>query len=177
MKPVVILLFAAALALPFGPAARAQQGGVLTGTEGEHAAFFVQQATMSDMYEIEAAKIALQRTQSADVRSFAQTMESDHTRSKDQIARAVQDNNLSTPVPKRIDLRHQQLLDQLRHASDADFDRLYVKDQVAAHQEALKVYQHYQPTAQEAALKAAADAGLPMVQHHLEQAKSLQKGR
>ena len=176
MKSLPALLFAAMLVLPFGHAARAQQGGVLTATEGEHAAFFVQQATMSDMYEVEAAKIALQRTKSADIRTFAQTMETDHTRSKDQIAKAVQDNNLSTPVPKRIDLRHQQLLDQLRRATDADFDRLYVKDQVTAHQEALKVYQHYQPTAQEASLKAVADAGLPMIQHHLDQAKSLQKG-
>jgi putative membrane protein len=177
MKSLSTALALAVLSLPLSIPVQAQQGGVLTATKGEHAAFFVWQTSMTDMFEIEAAKIALQRTQTAGIRSFAEAMVSDHTRSKDQIAKAVKDNDLSTPLPERIDLKHQQVLDQLRRATDADFDHLYLSGQVAAHEEALKLYEHYAPTAEEASLRAIAEAGQPMVQHHLEQARSLQKSQ
>ncbi|MGK9234051.1 DUF4142 domain-containing protein [Inquilinus limosus] len=176
MRIAPALLLAAVLALPFGRAVQAQEGGVLTGTEGQHAAFFVQQAGRSDMFEIEAARIALRRTQSPEIRAFAEMMVADHTRSQEQITKAVKDHDLSTPLPKRIDLKHQQILDQLQRAADADFDRLYLNGQVTAHQEALKVYQHYAPTAEEPSLRAVAEAGLPMIQRHLDRARALQKG-
>lgn len=163
-------------AMPLDRAAVAQEGGVLTGAKGEHAALFVRQAVMGDMFEITAAEIALQRTRSADVRAFAQMMKTDHEQSEDKISNAVSDNNLSTPLPTRLDLKHQQLVDQLKTATDADFDHRYIATQIDAHQEALRLYQHYGPTAEEPSLKAIAQEGTAVIQRHLAAAEALKKG-
>jgi putative membrane protein len=133
---------------------------------------FVSNASQTDMYEIEAGKMAQQRSKNADVKAFGKKMVTDHTAMsnsmKPLIAAAGQ-----TPATS-LDQRRQGFIDNLKSASDADFDKTYVDQQVAGHEEALTLFQGYAKDGPDAGLKGGAAKAIPMVQMHLDGAKSLQ---
>jgi putative membrane protein len=70
---------------------------------------------------------------------------------------------------------HQQKLDQLKKLSGQDFARQYHAQQVAAHQDAVELFQRYAKGGDNAALKDWAAKTLPALQHHLDMAQSLDK--
>lgn len=135
---------------------------------------FVSNAGQSDMYEIEAGKLAQSRSKTADIKAFGKMMVDDHTaltaEMKPLIAAAGQ-----TP-PAALDERRQGLIDNLKAASDADFDKVYVAQQVNAHEEALTLMQGYADNGADAGLKAAAAKTAPKVQAHLDKIKGIQAG-
>src|ERR1700744_5298192 len=94
---------------------------------------FATAAAVSDMYEVTAGKIALQRSSNADVKTFAQQMVDAHTETTQKLKGLLPAG--ITPPP-HVDDRRQGMLDDLRGASAGDFDHRYVTQQVAAHKEA-----------------------------------------
>jgi putative membrane protein len=148
-------------------------GATSAATLGSHdTGAFASNASQSDMYEIEAAKIAEQRSKTPDIKAFARLMVKDHTKSsatmKPLILAAGQ-----MPAAK-LDQRRQGFIDNLKSASDADFDKTYVDQQVAAHEEALTLLQGYAKDGSDAGLKGGAAGLVPMVQMHLDKAKTIQ---
>lgn len=131
---------------------------------------FVDNAVRSGMYEIDAADIALKRTKDADVRDFAKMMVADHTRLAKEMTPAILKANL-TP-PKDLDQRRKGLLDNLKSASAADFDKTYMDQQVSAHQEALTLMKGYADHGSDTGLKADAAKAVPVLQKHLDRAKA-----
>jgi putative membrane protein len=148
-----------------GQTSAATAGSVDTGA-------FVENAARSGLYEIDAANIALKRSKDPDVRAFANMMVTDHTRlDKDMTPVALKANQ--TP-PKDLDQRRKGLLDNLKSASDADFDKTYMDQQVSAHQEALTLMKGYADHGSDAGLKAAAAKAVPVLEKHLDRAKAAQ---
>lgn len=133
---------------------------------------FVQNAVESNMYEIEAAKIAQQKASSADVKAFAKTMITDHTAMLNELKPVI--TKAGKTAPTELDQRRQGLLDNLRAAGANDFDKTYLDQQVAAHEEASTLLKGYADNGDNADLKAAASKAAPKVQAHLDKAKSLQ---
>jgi putative membrane protein len=74
----------------------------------------------------------------------------------------------------KLDSRRQGFLDNLTKASDADFDKTYVDQQVAAHEEALSLMQGYGKDGSDAGLKGAANKTVPIIQMHLDKIKAIQ---
>jgi putative membrane protein len=148
-------------------------GATSAATLGSHdTGAFVSNASQSDMYEIEAAKMAEQRSKNPDIKAFAKMMVTDHTKStatlKPLMVAAGQ-----TPADK-LDQRRQGFVDNLKSASDADFDKTYVDQQVAAHEEALTLMQGYAKDGSDAGLKGGAAKIAPTVQMHLDKIKAIQ---
>ena len=142
-------------------------------TLGPHdTAAFVSNASQSDMYEIQAAKIAEQRSKNADIRAFAKMMIKDHTASMKAMTPLVAAAG-QTPADK-LDDRRQGFIDHLNKASDADFDKTYVDQQVAAHGEALDLMTGYAKDGSDAGLKGGAAKTAPTVQMHLDKVKAMQ---
>jgi putative membrane protein len=133
---------------------------------------FVSNATQSDMYEIEAAKIAETRSKNAAVKAFAKMMVTDHTamtnEMKPLIAAAGQ-----TPAAK-LDERRQGFIDNLKTATPENFDKTYIDQQVAGHKEALTLMQGYADGGADAGLKAGAAKAVPKIQAHLAKAEAIQ---
>jgi putative membrane protein len=77
-------------------------------------------------------------------------------------------------APTELDQRRQGLLDNLRAAGPNDFDKVYLDQQVAAHEETLTLLKGYADNGDNADLKAAAAKAMPKVQAHLDKAKALQ---
>jgi putative membrane protein len=128
---------------------------------------YVAHAAQSDMYEIQAAEIAANKAQRADVKTFAQMMIKDHTASTAKIKAAAAGGGITVTPPAQLDERLKGMIDNLNAASAADFDGAYLHQQLAAHTEALAMHKAYGATGDNAALKAAANEIVPVVQHHL----------
>jgi putative membrane protein len=136
---------------------------------------FVTAAAESDMYEVEAARIAEQRSGNADVKKFAEKMVAAHTATTKKLKAILAANKLDIAPPATLDDRHQGLIDELRGAKDADFDGRYLSQQVDAHKEALILMQGYAKDGGVAPVRKFAAKTAPAVQSHLIMAQDLTK--
>ena len=148
-------------------------GAASANTIGPHdTAAFVSNASQSDMYEIQAAQIAEKRSANADIKAFARMMEKDHAatlKTMGQLAQAAG----QTPAAD-LDSRRKGFIDHLNAAGDADFDKVYVDQQVAAHKEALDLMNGYAKDGSDAGLKDGAAKTAPKVQMHLDKITAIQ---
>lgn len=138
---------------------------------------FVGAAAMSDLYEITAAKIALERATSPKVREAAQMMIEDHSK----LARALEDA-LHTPETEgvmgpaeHLDGRHEAMIAHLRHAPADAFDATYVDQQVLAHEEAVTLMHHYCDHGGNGRLRQVAAEASPVIERHLAHVKALRR--
>ncbi|HEY2069887.1 MAG TPA: DUF4142 domain-containing protein [Rhizomicrobium sp.] len=134
---------------------------------------FAEAAAQSDMYEVEAGKIAEQRSSNAKVKAFAAKMVAAHTATTAKLKALLADGHPDIVPPAHLDDRHQGLIDELRGAKDADFDGRYLAQQVDAHKEALILMHGYAKDGDVASVKRFASKTAPVVQTHLNMAQHL----
>lgn len=144
----------------------------VTTTTKTSAAAYVPRAQIVDQFEIEAGRIAAQRGQKTEVRQFGQMMATEHGRAAAAFTRAMEKDKLK-PTVTGLDTDHLNMLEQLRTASIAAFDRTYVTMQIEAHQKALSLHQSYAQLGDKTALKAAANDMVPLIQKHLQELRSI----
>jgi putative membrane protein len=168
----MIVLCALALGAPLA-SARAEQAAAPP-TDAEIAAVVV----AANQVDIDAGKLAGDKAQSADVRSLAQRMVTDHTGVNQQASALVQklgvtpkSNALSQSLTKSGD----QNLQKLRGLSGAAFDQAYVSNEVTYHQAVIDALdQTLIPNAKNAELRELLVKVRPAFVSHLEHAKHLQ---
>jgi putative membrane protein len=127
---------------------------------------YVQMAAMGDMFEIESSRVALDRSPSMDVKNIAQEMISAHTMTSDDLKARLARAGLIVETPAMLDSEHQQKVDQLRRASNQEFDAQYLSAQKEAHDEALKLHRDYAMDGKVQELKAFASETAPKVEMH-----------
>ena len=132
---------------------------------------YVMNAAMGDMYEIEAAKIAQQKSGNAEVKALAKMIQADHTAASNEMKPLVSAAG-QTP-PTALDQRRQGMIDNLNAAPADQFDKVYLTQQVAAHEEAVTLHRGYADNGDNAGLKGHAAKVLPKIQAHLDKAKAL----
>jgi len=132
---------------------------------------FVQKASLSNLYEIEAGKIALERSNVQSVKDFAQKMVDGHAAGLAELTR------LSTAAmvspPSALDNDHMGKLDALRKASAEDFDDVYIDQQTEAHENTLDLMKDFASNGKDAALQGFATRMVPTVEQHLTAVKAL----
>jgi putative membrane protein len=134
---------------------------------------FVNGAAIGDMYEIEAAKIALKRSQSAEVKNLAQMILTDHTAASEKLKSLVSSGQVKETLPTEMDERRKGMIDNLNGSGGTDFDGRYIKQQIAAHHEAWTMMNGYKTAGQDEALKAFAAEVEPKIQMHLDMAQKM----
>jgi len=139
--------------------------GDATASTTTSASAYVMNAAISDLYEVQSSQLALQRSQSARVRGFAQQMINDHTATTNQLRPIATQAGLMPPAA--LDARRQGLLQNLQAASADDFDDRYIDQQTAAHQEALTLHRTYAERGDRPELRAFAGQVAPRIEQHL----------
>ena len=137
---------------------------------------FAAKAADSDMFEIEAAKLAAKRSTNPEIKKFAAAMEKAHTATSAELKTAIAASGATITLPTALSEDMQGKLDDLNKADAKDFDKKYADSQVDAHQAALNLLQRYAQDGDTAAIKAFAAATAPKVQEHLNMAEGLKKG-
>jgi putative membrane protein len=178
MKSKLLLAAAAALAAttacaPMGePGATGAMAGDMT---PEDRMGFVRMAGASDLFEIQSSQLALSRSQNQAVRQYAQMLITHHTQTTQQVAAAAQASGITPPPPMLLPMQ-QRMMDQLRAASAGNFDRVYLTQQVPAHEMALALHSNYARSGDTPALRAVAAGAVPIVQQHLDGARRMRAG-
>lgn len=134
---------------------------------------FVQQVAMSDLYEVEAGKIAAAKGQSEAVKQFGKHMVEAHAQITAELKGVVDAEKIDVTLPTALDDKHQLMIDDLNAAHEGDFDKTYAKQQVSAHEKAVDLFSKYADKGDDAVVKAFAEKTLPVIKQHLEEAKKL----
>ena len=139
---------------------------------------FVHRAAVSDLFEVQSARLAQQKSSNEAVKAFAARMVKDHTDSTTALMDAVQKARLAAPesLPTVLDSPHQQQIAQLRGLSGQAFDRRYMAMQIKAHQAALTLLETYGSNGHNGPLQRFAKDTIPMVSDHLQMAEKIVNG-
>lgn len=133
---------------------------------------FVNAAAQSDQYEIQSSRLVLSQSRNDEVRAFAQQMIEHHGQTSQALASAAAASKLPPP-PAVLGGDQKGMLGALQSLKDADLDKTYISQQVGAHVSALVTQQAYAASGDDPNLRAAAQAAVPVIQHHLDKAKAL----
>ncbi|NNM74998.1 DUF4142 domain-containing protein [Enterovirga aerilata] len=171
---------AAALCLALAGPVHAQSLGERTGVNSmlgiaPKTEDFVKEAASSDMFEIQSSQLAVERAADERVKTFAQQMITDHTKTSTEMKGMVQAGTVKAEIPAEMLPSHQKMLDKLKGLNGADFTRQYLDDQVTAHKEAVSLFERYGKGGDNEQLKTWASSTLPALQHHHQMAQDLDK--
>jgi putative membrane protein len=138
------------------------------------AADYAAQAAASDLFEIESAKLAQEKARNADVKAFARMLAADHEKSTAELKAAAAKAQPAIAIAPAMDAGQQANIQALRATSGADFDKLFISQQIPAHEKALGLVQGYASAGDIQALKQHASKVAGPIQRHLDGAKELQ---
>jgi putative membrane protein len=125
---------------------------------------FATKAAGASMAEIAEAQIAALKSNRQDVKEFAQRMIADHSKANDQLKQIADANGLTLPTePPKSDAVKANTLSAM---SGARFDQTYIKDQRAAHKDAVALFTRESKNGKNPALKGFAAQTLPTLKDH-----------
>lgn len=134
---------------------------------------FVTQASSSNMFEIAAGTMAVQKSTNADVKAFGQHMMTDHGTAATEMANLA--NQKGWTIPSSMLQKHQANLNTLSGLSGAAFDKQFADMMVMSHQETITLFDMADNDngVPDADLRSFASGKLPTLKHHLEEATQL----
>lgn len=171
---------ASALAFPALSQAKGQAKPATTTTTTTTAAGALSKAdqkivmdmAIANMAEVEAGKMAVGKTQNADVKAFAQKMIDDHTKALGDVTALAQSKGVT--LPTELDAPHKAMAAKLDKLSGDAFDKAYMKDAgVSDHTKVHAKLKSFASKAKDADVKALASKMMPTVEEHLTMAKAM----
>jgi putative membrane protein len=148
--------------------------GIAAGTLAGDPKTFVTKAAQGGMTEVELGKLALAKSQNADVRQFAERMVSDHGKANKQLATIAKGKNIA--VPKALDAEHAAMVTELKAKSGAEFDSSYAEHMRHAHDKTIELFEGEAESSEDADLAGFARDKLPTVREHKQLAERLPAG-
>ena len=156
------------------PAATPTAAGTPSGVAiNDKSAKFVADAAATDMYEIAAAKLALTNSKAQNIKDFAQQMIDAHTATTAALVPLATAANITPPTA--LPGKFSSMLDDLRNAKPADFDKKYLDQATSVHNDAFALMTDYAKNGENPGIRAFAASTAPKVQMHLDMAKGLDK--
>jgi putative membrane protein len=132
----------------------------------------------ANQVDIDAGKLAASRSSNGDVKKFAQLMVTDHTGVNKQavdLATKLKVTPQDNPTSQSLKAGGEKNLANLKSLKGAAFDKAYIDNEVAYHQQVLDAVDKVLiPSAQNAELKALLVKVRPAFVAHLEHAKHIQ---
>ena len=128
---------------------------------------FVRKALEGGAAEVQLGQLAQQKSQSDDVKQFAQKMVLDHTALGDKVMKPVA-QQLGVKEPKGLSKKDKQLMASLGQLSGTAFDQEYIKAMVKDHKQDLKDFKGEAEMSQNPTVKKAAEEGETLISQHLQ---------
>ena len=179
---MITRLFAtAALAMSLGAcsttaikdAASVAEAALTTDETPEAALPYVALAGSSDMFEIQSSRLQLAQGQDQRLRGFAQMMVTHHTKTSQDLMAAARAAGLRPPAPKLVEFQA-EMLSRLSPLRGAEFDKEYRRQQVVAHDLALRLHENYAKDGDTPQLRTAAGATTGVVRQHREMIRNIE---
>ncbi len=164
-------------------AAGSSQTGSMTGEDvgvppmtGVSTSDYVAQTAAGDLYEIQSGRIAQGKVRANALKAFASTMTKDHGTMSSTLMGALDNAQRKIAHPSdQLPTDKQAMIDQLKSTpKGAQFDSLYLGQQLQAHQQAWALQKGYATDGDDASLRQVAASAVPIVEQHMAMLKALQ---
>jgi len=126
----------------------------------------------ANINEVAAAKIALSKAESSEVKAFAQKMVDDHGDALTKVQTVAKQKDVT--LPTEPDAQHKAMADKLEKESGDAFDKMYMENAgTKDHKMVLSKLQSDAKNIKDPDVKALADAHTPVVEQHLKSAEQM----
>ena len=136
-------------------------------------ATFVKKAIMGNNAEIDAAKMALEKSQNQAVKDFAQKMVDDHTKMLSDLKAVAEKDNIK--FEDKASPMGQKLAAKLQGLNGTAFDKAYVDGMVKDHKEDVRAFSTEINHGKKQDVKDVATQALPIIKEHLQIVEGLKK--
>ncbi|WP_223458319.1 MULTISPECIES: DUF4142 domain-containing protein [unclassified Pseudomonas] len=133
---------------------------------------FIDEASAKGMADIEASRLAHQKSESKEVKDYTIIVINDRTTANQHLAKIARQLDLPVAPREEIVEKAKALMPQVMDG--ATYDEAYTASQVKTTQEAIDQLQQEAQTTDVPQIKAFAEETLPKLQNHLQMAKALQ---
>lgn len=158
---------------PASPAQNAAAGQSASGgklSAGDEKA--LKDMAQANINEIAAAKIALSKAESSDVKAYAQKMVDDHGAALTKVQTVAEQKGVT--LPTEPDAKHKTMAAKLEKESGAAFDKMYMTNAgTKDHKMVLSKLQSDAKNIKDPDVKTLADAHTPVVEAHLKSAEQM----
>lgn len=134
---------------------------------------FLMKAADGGMMEVELGKLAQANGSDSRVKNFGSMMVTDHGKANDQLKELAASKNVVLSATLGKD--HQDKVDKLKKKKGQDFDLTYMNIMVKDHKADIKEFKDAAGDAADSDIKSFAVKALPVLQKHLDSAKSISK--
>lgn len=139
----------------------------------KHSEFFIKKAIEGNFAEVEMGKLAQQKGQNNDVKKFGQMLADDHSAANQKAIDAAKSINVAPPDGPNA--KQMADYDKLAKESGPRFDRAFASHMVMDHEKDIAEYK--KEAKQSDAAGEYAKAQIPVLQTHLDTAKSLRSNK
>jgi len=126
---------------------------------------FADRAAYANRFELEAAKLALRKGVSADVKNYARDMLRDHAEAAKNMEKAAAQQSIK--LPSQLDKQYAEKLTALDAAVGGQFDPAYMSSQASVHEEAVALFELYAKEGDKGPLRNFAEQNFPSLRMHL----------
>ena len=132
----------------------------------------IKDMAMADMAEVETGKLALSKSQNAEVKAFAQQMVDDHGAALQKVQAVAQQKGVT--LPTELDKKHKDMSAKLEKMTGDAFDKAYMANGgVKDHKDTLAKLNADAKKIKDPDVKALADQHKPVVEQHLKAAQQM----
>lgn len=145
-------------------------GGATVPADGS----YVQQAAAGDLFEMQAAQLAMTQAQRPEVRALARELLEIHSQSAQRLSAAALQAGLNAPAPA-LTASQQRWLNQLQQSGPDGFDAAYLRSQLAAHESAIRLHDAYALSGDTEPLRFIASSSAAAVYGHLQEVRRIRR--
>ncbi|GAA4016555.1 hypothetical protein GCM10022280_14500 [Sphingomonas swuensis] len=142
------------------------------GAATQQASAYLFHGGAGDVFEITSSMILLGKSSNPQVRAYATMLIDHHSRTTNLALTNAKAAGVMAPPPEMSPMQ-KTMIGQLHAASPASIDRLYLQQQVPAHQQALALQSGYARNGDTPLLRQTAQGAVPIVQSHLNEAQQM----
>ncbi|MDI2594306.1 DUF4142 domain-containing protein [Pseudomonas sp. N3-W] len=136
---------------------------------------FINDASAKGMADIEASRLAHQKTDSKEVKDYTIVVINDRTTANQHLAKIAKQLDLPVAPREEVVDKANTLMPKVKEGTT--FDQAYAASQVQTTQEAIAQLEQEAQTTDVPEIKAFAEETLPKLQKHLQMARALQASR
>ncbi len=131
---------------------------------------FALAAADGGMLEVKLGQLAQKSGSAAKVKELGKMMETDHSKANDELIVWAMKNKLS--LPATLSTEKQEKYNSLAGKKGADFDKAYTQMMIESHTTNISAFKKEAEEGSNGELKSWAAGKLPVLEHHLEMARS-----
>jgi putative membrane protein len=146
-------------------------GTTTQSTSGDHSAkSFIKQAFRDNQMEIDMAAVGASKAQNAELKSFCQQLQQDHTKANQELQPIAQRYGVAEEQSK---LREHAVNKFDKETAGPEFDKKFATEMLRDHQKDINKFEKAAAKLQEADVKQYAENMLPKLREHLQKAETV----